>query len=71
MFSLTSAIPLTPGLSPAKLKVSVGREVLLDGVVGPLDEHILEARALQDVSHRRAQSKRVNRPTIASEEGDE
>jgi hypothetical protein len=40
--------------------------VLLDGVVGPLDEHIVEADALQDVGHGRAHAERVDGPAIAA-----
>ena len=52
-------------LPPVELETLLLSQVLLDGVVGPLDEHGVHANALQDVGHRRTHAERIDGPTVA------
>ena len=56
---------LTPMLSPHKLQTFLLGQMLLNGVVGPLDEHAVQSDALEDVGHRRTHAKRINGPSVA------
>lgn len=55
----------TPALSPLKLERLLLGEVLLDGVVNALDDHVAKSRPLQQVGHRGGVAKRIHRPTAA------
>ena len=54
----------TPVLAPAELEVAFLSEGLFDGVVDALDDHVLEAGALQQVRHRRRHAERVDGPAV-------
>lgn len=54
---------LTPGLPPHELQAAAGGEVLLDGVVDPLDEHAGQVGPFQQVGHGGTVAKGVHRPT--------
>ncbi len=55
-------VVLTPVLPPPELEGLLLGEVLLDGVVDPLHQHVLEARCLQDVRHGGRVAERVDGP---------
>lgn len=58
-----STLPgLTPGLPPHELQAVGGGEVLLDGVVHPLDQHAGQVGTAQQVRHGGAVSKGVHCP---------
>ena len=52
-------------LPPVELEALLFSQVLLDRVVGPLDEHRVHADALQDVGHRGAHAEGINGPPVA------
>lgn len=54
--------PLTPGLPPHELQAAAGGEVLLYGVVDPLDEHAGQVGPLQQVGHGGTVAKGVHSP---------
>ena len=55
-------------LPPHEFEAFLFGQILLDGVVGPLNEHAVEADALEDVRHGRAHAKRINGPAVAVKE---
>ena len=52
-------------LPPIEFETLLFSQVLLDRVVGPLDEHGVHADALQDVGHCGAHTEGINGPTVA------
>ena len=52
-------------LPPHKLETLFFCEVLLDGVVGPLDEHAVKPDSLEHVGHGRTHAERIDGPTVA------
>ena len=55
-------------LPPHEFEAFLFGQILLDGVVGPLNEHAVEADAFEDVCHGRAHTKRINGPAVAVKE---
>ena len=54
--------PHTPLLLPHKLQLLVPCQLLLDGIVHPLDQHVLQAHGLQQVGHCGGVAEGVNGP---------
>ena len=52
-------------LPPHELETLFFCEVLLDGVVGPLDEHAVQPDSLEHVGHGRTHAERIDGPTVA------
>lgn len=63
--SLIQCAIFTPVLPPCKLQRLLLGKVLFDGVMNPLDNHVLESRPLQDVGHGRRVTKWIHRPAAA------
>lgn len=59
---LTFGEERTEELAPAELESALAREMLLDRVVHPLDDQLLEARLLHEIRVRRPVAERVARP---------
>jgi hypothetical protein len=59
------SVKLTPMLSPHKFETLFFCEVLLDGVVGPLNEHTVQPDSLEHVGHGRTHAERIDCPTVA------
>lgn len=55
----------TPALPPCKLQRLLLGKVLFDGVMNPLDNHVLESRPLQNVGHGGRVAKGIHRPATA------
>ena len=55
-------------LPPHEFEAFLFGQILLDGVVGPLNEHAVEANPLEDVRHGRAHAERINGPAVAVKE---
>ena len=54
---------LTPALPPVKLQLLPFGQVSLDRIVDTLDDHVLDARASQQVGHGRGVAKWIHWPT--------
>ena len=57
---------VVPMLPPLELEVRRFGQVLFDRVVSPLDQHVVETNPLQEVSHSRRHTERVNGPAITA-----
>lgn len=55
-------------LPPHEFKAFLFSQILLDGVVGPLNEHTVKADALEDVGHGRTHTEWIDSPTVAERE---